>query len=95
VHGTRAQALSQESVEIRITAGNRQLEPQVGTPQEPGQWAELITPAYRSIASKVTAASAPVSTEKRHASAFGTTEAKALSELATVLENKLPQGVPS
>jgi len=85
----------QESVEIRITAGDRQREPQPGTPQEPGQWAELITPAYRSIASKVTVASAAVSTEKQHAAAFGTTEAKALSELAAVLENKLPQGAAS
>jgi len=85
-----------ESVEIRIVAGDRQREPPAGTTaHEPGQWAELITPAYRSIASKVTVAAAAVSNEKRHASAFGTTEAKALSELALVLEGKLPKGSPS
>lgn len=86
------QLYPQESVEIRITAGDRQPGPQVGTPHEPGQWAELITPSYRSIAAKVTSASAATSTEKRHAAAFGTTEAKALSELAVVLEAKLPPG---
>jgi hypothetical protein len=84
------QLYPQESVEIRITAGDRHAELSVGPGHEPGQWAELITPSYRSFATKVSAEAAPTSTEKRHARAFGSTEAKALSELATVLESKLP-----
>jgi hypothetical protein len=84
------QLYPQESVEIRITSGDRQRSPQVGTPQEPGQWAELITPAYRSIAAKVTALSAQTTMEKHHAAAFGATEAKALAELVALLEARLP-----
>ena len=84
------QLYPQESVEIRITAGDRHAELSVGPGHEPGQWAELITPSYRSFATKVTAEAAPTSTEKRHARAFGSTEDKALRELAIVLESKLP-----
>lgn len=85
------QLYPQESVEIRITAGDRYAERAVGQGQEPGQWAELITPSYRSFATKITAEAAPTSTEKRHARAFGSTEANALNELAVVLESKLPR----